>query len=88
MEVKDLSFQCFPVPFDQTLTIQLESPTAEMVQVRVFDFMGREIALLYNELLEGSRSIQWNASSMPSGNYFIRVSTASKTVTKSVVHTR
>ncbi|MBK6994070.1 MAG: HYR domain-containing protein [Lewinellaceae bacterium] len=88
MEVKDLSFQCFPVPFDQTLTIQLESPTAEIVQVRVFDLMGREIALLYNELLEGSRSIQWNASSMPSGNYFIRVSTASKTVTKSVVHTR
>jgi len=85
---KELSVQCYPVPFDQTLTIQLESPKEELVQVRVFDFMGREIALLYNELIEGSRSIQWNASGLPSGTYFVRVSTASKTVTQSVVHAK
>lgn len=88
LEVKQLAVQCYPVPFDQTLTIQVETPVAELVQVRVFDFMGREIALLSNEIVEGSRNMEWNAAGLPAGSYFVRVSTESETITRSVIHTR
>ena len=85
---QELAVRCYPVPFSQNLTIQLDAPTAEFVQVRVFDFMGREVAMLFNDIMEGSRSIQWNAQGLPSGSYFVKVSTASKTVTQSVIHTK
>ncbi len=88
LEAKSLSLNCYPVPFNQNLTIQVESPVAETVQVKVFDFMGREVALLFNGILEGNQNIQWNALGLPSGTYFVRVSTAAKTLSQSVILAR
>ncbi len=85
VESKQLSAQCYPVPFSQTLTIQVETPQTEMVQIRVFDVMGREVALLYNEWMDGNRSILWNAAGIPSGTYLIRVATERETITHTVV---
>ncbi len=86
LEAQELTVRCYPVPFNQTLSIQIESPKGEIVQVNVFDFMGREVAMLFNDTMEGGRSIQWDASNLPSGNYFVRVSTAEKSLTQSVIH--
>ena len=40
----------------------------------MYDIIGREIAVLANEKLNaGEYEIDWNASSLPSGVYFIKI---------------
>lgn len=42
----------------------------------VYDIMGREVEVLFSgELTTGTYNVVWNASSMPSGTYFARLST-------------
>ncbi len=87
-EAMDLVVNCYPVPFNETLTIQVETIQEENVQVRVFDLVGREVALLFNGNSEGKRSLLWNAENLPVGNYFVRVSTAVQTVTQSIIRVK
>jgi hypothetical protein len=85
IETGEFSVRCFPVPFDHTLTIQIETQKAENVQVQIFDVIGRQVAMLFNGISEGSLSLPWNTLELPNGNYFVRVSTAEKTLTQTVV---
>jgi hypothetical protein len=46
-----------------------------MVSLRVYDVLGREIAVLINgEKHAGTYTTTWNASNFPSGTYFYRLS--------------
>jgi hypothetical protein len=92
--------QNYPNPFNPSTTIPYEIPlqpsegktgTAatfgrSLVSLRVFDVIGREVAVLVNEQQSaGSYSIQWNASNVPSGMYFYRLQSGSYAVTKKIV---
>jgi len=45
------------------------------VSLRIFDVLGREVALLVQEQKEaGYHSVRWNASGLPSGTYLYRLS--------------
>ena len=64
----------YPNPFNPTTTINFSIPFATEVKVSIFDMLGREVSVLSNEMLQvGSHSINWNASAMPSGFYFIHM---------------
>ena len=64
----------YPNPFNPITTINFSIPFATEVKVSIFDMLGREVSILSNELLQvGSHSINWNASAMPSGFYFIHM---------------
>jgi plastocyanin len=80
--------QNYPNPFNPTTTIQYQIPllpsegkigTAATfgrshVTLRVFDFLGREVATLVNEMKEaGSYDVQFDASRLASGTYFYRL---------------
>lgn len=80
-----LTMQCFPVPFDQILNIQVNTQEIETVDIRVFNIMGMEVATLYNGQLEGANTLTWDASLFPAGNYFIRMSTAESTISQTVI---
>ncbi|MBI4429696.1 MAG: T9SS type A sorting domain-containing protein [Ignavibacteriales bacterium] len=42
--------------------------------LKVFDLLGREVAILANEEKPGgSYSLQWNAANLPGGVYFYRI---------------
>jgi hypothetical protein len=44
------------------------------VNLKVFDVLGREVTTLVNEIQSAGRhAVTWNASSMPSGVYFYRL---------------
>jgi hypothetical protein len=81
--------QNYPNPFNSTTIIEYQVPNAgtqNFVSIRVYDLLGREIAILANELKPaGSYIIQWNASFLPSGIYFYRLSAGKFTETKKLV---
>ena len=52
----------------------------------VYNILGREIAILVNELLKpGVYEVEWYASSMPSGVYFYKINAGDFSETKKMV---
>jgi photosystem II stability/assembly factor-like uncharacterized protein len=67
--------QNFPNPFNSSTTIGFFLPRASYVTLKVFDLLGKEIALLVAEETKfGEHTIRWNAAAVPSGVYFYRLS--------------
>jgi hypothetical protein len=72
-------YQNYPNPFNPTTEIGFQIAKAGFVHLKVYDVRGREVAALVGEKLEpGYYSRRWNvsgnASAMPSGVYFYRLS--------------
>jgi hypothetical protein len=68
-------YQNYPNPFNPTTEISFQIAKAGFVNLKVYDVLGREVAALVGEKLEpGYYSRQWNASAVPSGVYFYRLS--------------
>ena len=82
-------YQNFPNPFNPVTTIKFTIPTSlqtksgglfqesgreEVVTLKVFDILGREVTTLLNEAKPpGTYEVQWNAAGYPSGVYFYRL---------------
>ena len=67
-------FSVTPNPFNPTTTISFEIRDASLVELKIFDITGREIAALstgHGAL--GQHKVMWNAEGMPSGVYFARL---------------
>jgi hypothetical protein len=68
-------YQNYPNPFNPTTEISFQIAKAGFVHLKVYDVLGREVAAVVGEKLEpGYYSRQWNASAVPSGVYFYRLS--------------
>jgi hypothetical protein len=67
--------QNYPNPFNPATTISFSLPLKSFVSLKVFDVLGREVAVVLSEdLPAGNYSRQWNAANMSSGIYFYRLS--------------
>lgn len=67
-------YQNYPNPFNPATTIEYEIPTKGLVILRVYDILGKEIAILLNEVKRaGSYTVEFNGSNLPSGTYFYRL---------------
>ncbi len=76
----------YPNPFNPTTTISFTVPEAGVIELRIFDLAGREVATLVNGSVEaGSHHVEWNAASMPSGTYFYSLKAAGYTATKKLL---
>jgi hypothetical protein len=63
--------QNYPNPFNPSTTLNFELSTMSHVDLRVFDLLGREVAVLVNEeRMPGTYAATWNASGCASGAYF------------------
>jgi outer membrane protein assembly factor BamB len=66
--------QNYPNPFNPSTIISWQSPVDDLVILKVFDVLGRQVITLVDEYREaGSYSIEFNASSLPSGIYLYRI---------------
>jgi hypothetical protein len=66
--------QNYPNPFNPSTIISFTLRTKSFVYLKVFDLIGREVAILFSEELSaGNHSQQWNAAGLPSGVYFYRL---------------
>ncbi|HPC11332.1 MAG TPA: T9SS type A sorting domain-containing protein, partial [candidate division Zixibacteria bacterium] len=66
--------QNYPNPFNPSTTIGFTLPTAQDVQLVVYNVLGQEIATLVNgRMAAGSHQVTFEASGRPSGVYFYRL---------------
>ncbi|MBI1937136.1 MAG: T9SS type A sorting domain-containing protein [Ignavibacteriales bacterium] len=75
-----------PNPFNPTTKITFTLPAKDVVRLKVYDILGREVAVLADGLFEtGKHEIEFNASRLPSGVYFYNLTTSSSSVTKKML---
>jgi hypothetical protein len=81
--------QNYPNPFNPATKFEFRIANRELVTLRVFNVLGKEVATLANEVRPaGTHTIQWDASSLPSGVYFCRIQTEHQTETKKLILTK
>ena len=79
-------FQNYPNPFNPSTTIAYELPKASIVQLTVYDILGRELKTLVNELKQAGRyEATFNASHLASGVYMYRLKAGSFVETKKLL---
>ncbi len=75
--------QNYPNPFNPTTTIKYAVRAPEHVRLTVYDLMGHAVATLVDETKNvGSYEVTFDASNLASGNYFYKIETGDKVVTK------
>jgi len=78
--------QNYPNPFNPSTKIKFDVLRSNIVTLKVFDVLGREIATLVNEQVKpGTYEVDWNASNYPSGVYFYTMRTEGYTETKRMI---
>lgn len=78
--------QNYPNPFNPTTEISFSLPGASTVTLEVFNVKGQRVEVLANgSYTAGNHTITWDASSMPSGMYFYRLTTNSFVETKKMM---
>jgi hypothetical protein len=78
--------QNYPNPFNPTTNIEFSIARAGSVKMTVIDALGREVATLANGLRgAGTYTVQWDASSFPSGVYFYKLETSGFTETRKLL---
>ena len=76
-------FQNYPNPFNPLTTIGFQCSEFKEVSLKVYDILGREIAVLVNEpLAPGMYEVKFDGSRISSGMYFYRLHTNNYTETK------
>lgn len=71
---KLLILQCYPNPFNPSTTIEFSLAVQGCVSLKVFNILGREIAVLVDkELPAGNYTAEWNADRFAGGVYICRL---------------
>jgi hypothetical protein len=66
--------QNYPNPFNPTTTIQFEVPQRGHVELVVHDLVGREVAVLIDQVLDaGDKRVKFSGAGLPSGVYLYRI---------------
>ncbi len=84
---KELSISTSPNPFNAVLRVDIDVPDGEKGELEIFDVLGRRVHEF--STLSGSRTIFWSGDAtgmeLPSGVYFLRISTETKAITRRAV---
>jgi hypothetical protein len=88
--VKDFSLsQNYPNPFNPVTKIAFSIPKNEFVNLKVFDVLGKEVAVLVSEVKSsGVYEAVFDASKLSSGVYFYKLETSSFTDVKRMIVTK
>jgi hypothetical protein len=78
--------QNYPNPFNPVTRISYDLPKQSVVRVSVFTALGQEVATIVDETREpGYHSVMFDASALPNGIYFYRMTSGSFTDTKKML---
>ena len=75
----------YPNPFTGVTTIPFATPADGAVRLTVYDVLGRKVATLVDDVMTaGNHEVSWNASDLPSGMYFVRLTAGAFVATQRV----
>jgi len=78
--------QNYPNPFNPATTIRFAIPSDGLVQLQVYDILGREITALVNEYRhKGNYEVKFDAGKLSSGIYIYRINCGTFTQSKMMV---
>jgi hypothetical protein len=78
--------QNFPNPFNPLTSIRFSIPSNELVNLKVYDVLGKEVSLLLNQMMEpGNHEVMFDASSLASGVYVYKIKAGSYTANKKLL---
>ena len=78
--------QNYPNPFNPTTQINYSIKEAGLVQLKIYDILGKEVATLVNENKEaGNYSVDFNAAELPSGVYIYQLTTPGFTQARKMI---
>lgn len=87
--LSELSFnleQNYPNPFNPSTEIKYSINENALVQLVVYDILGREVSVLVSEQkTPGYYTVQFDASDLPSGMYIYRLKTPTKVMSKKMM---
>lgn len=68
-------YQNYPNPFNPVTTIKYDLPRDAKVTVKIYDLLGREVAVLVNNDIKkaGTYNVEWYAGNFASGVYFYKI---------------
>jgi hypothetical protein len=79
----------FPNPFNPTTTIAYDVREAQQVRLAVWDLSGQQVRLLVNRMqTPGHYEVRFDATDLPSGTYFVRLSTRQSTQSHKMILTK
>lgn len=79
--------QNYPNPFNPLTHISYTIPSNNLVTLKVFDMLGREVATLVNEVQDaGTHNISFNAKNLASGMYIYTLQAGSFSETKKMMY--
>lgn len=89
IEANSYNISNYPNPFNPVTTIIYSIPIDNLVVIKVYDILGREVATLVNEpKVAGEYSINYDASKLSSGIYFYSIQAGSFNQTKKMILTK
>jgi len=78
--------QNYPNPFNPSTVIRYSVSSAQLVTLKIYDVLGREVATLVNEEKpSGNYEVEFNASKFSSGIYFYTLTAGEYTNTKKMI---
>ncbi len=78
--------QNYPNPFASYTRVQYDLPKEDYVSIKVFDILGREVALLKEGTMPaGKHFALFSAGTLPSGTYILRIETPSFSAVKKMM---
>ncbi|GEM_PF-4299495 len=81
--------QNYPNPFNPSTTIGFSLPAGSYVTLIVYDVLGREVSTLVDGMQNaGFKTVQWDASGLPSGIYLYRIQAGTFSETKRLLLTK
>jgi hypothetical protein len=78
--------QNYPNPFNPTTNIGYRISNTGFVVLKIFDFLGRDVATLVNEVKQqGEHTVNWDATGLTSGVYYYRLQSGNFIETKKLI---
>jgi photosystem II stability/assembly factor-like uncharacterized protein len=79
--------QNYPNPFNPSTVVSYQLPVARNVKLAIYDLLGREVAVLLDEVKSpGTYEATWNAAGFSSGVYFCRMTAGAFSSTLKMVY--
>ena len=78
--------QNYPNPFNPTTKIFFGIDKRALVSLKIYDTIGREVAILINRIMEpGNYETYFDGSNLPGGIYFCKIQAEQKSITKKMM---